>query len=85
MILRLARAYLLLLALLALTVASSFVPLGFGNTAINLAIAAAKAAIILVVFMKLSTNGPLVRLAMAATAFWLIILFGLSWIDLRGV
>jgi cytochrome c oxidase subunit 4 len=83
--LRLATAYIALLALLALTIGSSFLPLGFGNTAINLGVAGAKAVIIALAFMKLRAGGPLPRLVVATTGLWLLILFGLSWIALRGV
>ncbi|MEW6629701.1 MAG: cytochrome C oxidase subunit IV family protein [Pseudomonadota bacterium] len=70
--------YLGLLALLALTVASSFVDLGGFNVALNLAIAAAKAVVIGLMFMHLT--GTLPRLAVAAAGLWLVILFGLTLI-----
>ncbi len=75
---RLALAYIGLLALLALTVASSFVDLGGFNAALNLAIAAAKAGVIAVLFMHLAETEPLPRLALAAAGLWLAILFGLT-------
>jgi len=75
---RLALAYIGLLALLALTVASSFVDLGGFNAALNLAIAAAKAGVIAVLFMHLAETEPLPRLARAAAGLWLAILFGLT-------
>lgn len=71
-------AYLGLLVLLALTVGSSFLDLGDLNGAINLAIAAAKAIIIAVLFMHLAAGGVLPRLAVAATGLWLAILSGLT-------
>jgi cytochrome c oxidase subunit 4 len=73
-------AYLGLLALLGLTVGSSFLDLAGLNSALNLAIAAAKAAIIAILFMQLTTEGVLPRLAMAAAGLWLAILFGLTLI-----
>jgi cytochrome c oxidase subunit 4 len=85
MIVRFVGAYLALIALLALTVGSSFLPLGFGNTLVNLAIAFAKAGVILVAFMGLRRGEPLLRLVAAVAGLWLLILFGLSWVDLRGV
>jgi len=75
---RLALAYIGLLALLALTVASSFVDLGGFNAALNLAIAAAKAGVIAVLFMHLAETEPLPRRALAAAGLWLAILFGLT-------
>jgi cytochrome c oxidase subunit 4 len=75
---KLTLAYCGLLALLALTVGSSFLDLGGLNSALNLAIAAVKAVIIAVLFMQLAGEGMLPRLAVAATGLWLAILFGLT-------
>jgi cytochrome c oxidase subunit 4 len=75
---KLALAYVALMALLALTVGSSFIDLGGFNAALNLAIAAAKAGIIAVLFMHLAETEPLPRLAVAAAGLWLAILFGLT-------
>jgi cytochrome c oxidase subunit 4 len=77
----LALAYLALMALLALTVASSFADLGGFNAALNLAIAATKAGVIAIMFMHLGAAGPLPRLAVAAAGLWLAILFGLTLAD----
>ncbi|TGT75381.1 hypothetical protein EN802_07655 [bacterium M00.F.Ca.ET.159.01.1.1] len=55
-----------------------FVDLGGFNVALNLAIAAAKAILIAMLFMHLT--GMLPRLAVAATGLWLVILFGLTLI-----
>jgi cytochrome c oxidase subunit 4 len=74
-------AYVGLLLLLALTVASSFVDLSGLNSAVNLAVAAAKSAIIILIFMNFMEHGPLPRLAAAAAALWLLILFVLTLID----
>jgi cytochrome c oxidase subunit IV len=73
-------AYVVLLALLALTVGSSFFDLGGFNSALNLVIAAAKAAVIATLFMQLTGEGVLPSLAAAATGLWLAILFGLTLI-----
>ncbi|TPK69583.1 caa(3)-type oxidase subunit IV [Mesorhizobium sp. B2-4-19] len=73
-------AYVGLLLLLALTVGSSFLDLGGFNSAINLAIAAAKTAVIALVFMHLAGKGLLPRLVVAAVGLWLAILFGLTLI-----
>jgi cytochrome c oxidase subunit 4 len=77
---KLAFAYVGLLALLALTVGSSFVELGGFNSTVNLAIAAAKAVIIGIVFMHLAGAAVLPQLAVAAAGLWLLILFGLTLI-----
>ena len=70
--------YLGLLALLALTVASSTLDLSGFNVALNLVIAVAKAIVIAVIFMHLS--GTLPKLAVAAAGLWLALLFGLTLI-----
>jgi cytochrome c oxidase subunit 4 len=75
---KLALAFFGLMALLALTVGSSFIDLGGFNVALNLAIAAAKAGIIAILFMHLAETEPLSRLAVAAAGLWLAILFGLT-------
>lgn len=75
---KLTLAYIGLLVLLALTVGSSFLDLSGFNSAVNLAIAAAKAAVIAVLFMHLAGEGALPRLVMAAVGLWLAILFGLT-------
>ena len=72
---------LLLLALLALTVASTMVPLGPWNTALNLGFAAGKAVIIGLVFMHLRRSGILVSLTVLALALWLAILILLTLLD----
>ncbi|TPM26573.1 cytochrome C oxidase subunit IV family protein [Mesorhizobium sp. B2-3-5] len=74
---KLSFAYAGLLTLLGLTVGSSFVDLGGFNSAINLAIAAAKTAVIALLFMHLTSKG-LPRLVVAAVGLWLVILFGLT-------
>nr|WIE94694.1 cytochrome C oxidase subunit IV family protein [Mesorhizobium sp. WSM4875] len=77
---RLAFTYAALLALLALTVGSSFVDLHGANTSVNLLIAALKAGLVGAVFMKLNAEETLPSLAVAAVALWLAILFGLTLI-----
>ena len=73
--------WLALMALFLLTLASSFVPLGGFNTALNVAIAVAKAALVAIIFMKLRISSALVRLAALAGVAWLMILVGLSLTD----
>jgi cytochrome c oxidase subunit IV len=70
-----------LLALLVLTVASSFVHLGGWNAAVNVIIAGAKAALVAVFFMHLRERPALVRLAAVLGVVWLMILIGLSLSD----
>ncbi len=71
-----------LMAFLAATFASSYVPLGGWNSALNMAISVAKALLIALFFMELRNAGALLRIAAAIGLLWLAILFGLSWTDL---
>jgi cytochrome c oxidase subunit 4 len=75
--LKLAAVYVALIALLGATYAVSFVDLGGANFWINLAIAAAKTALVALFFMRVATT-PLARsVAVTAIAF-LTILYWLS-------
>jgi len=73
--------YVGLLALLGITVASSFVPLGGGNSLINLAIAIAKAALIGAAFMHLRKSGVLVSLCVVVLLFWIGLMYGFTLKD----
>jgi cytochrome c oxidase subunit 4 len=73
--------YAALLALLAITIGSSFLHLGALNPAINIGVAFAKAALIFWVFMELREASGLVRLFAVAAACWLLILFFLGGAD----
>jgi cytochrome c oxidase subunit 4 len=70
-----------LMILLALTAASSYLPMGAWNTAINMGISAAKALLIALFFMHLRHAGALLRIAALTGLLWLALLFGLSWSD----
>jgi cytochrome c oxidase subunit 4 len=70
-----------LILLLAITAASSRIDLGWGNAAINIAIAVLKALLILLVFMQLRANRGLPRLAAGVAALWLGILYVLTFAD----
>lgn len=70
-----------LLILLALTVGSAYIPLGTFNIAINLSVAAMKAVLIGLFFMKLNRSGPLLRLTSVAGLFWLALMFILTSSD----
>lgn len=75
------RCWLALMILLAATTASAFVPLGSLNLPISLAIAVAKALIVLLFFMELRASRPLVRSFAAAGFFWLLIMIVLTGAD----
>ena len=57
--------WLALLALLALSAGSAWIPLGWINTAIGLAVATVKALLVALVFMRLRAGHPLLRLTNA--------------------
>ncbi|GHD05030.1 cytochrome C oxidase subunit IV family protein [Tianweitania populi] len=78
----LALVYLGLLALLALTVAGSFLPLGHASPAVSFGIAMAKALLIVWFFMGFRREGWAVRLAVLAGLVWLTILLSLTLLDL---
>jgi cytochrome c oxidase subunit 4 len=70
-----------LLALLILTLGSAYVSLGWLNGVVNLAIAVAKALLVMAFFMHLRSSHYVLRLFAAAGFFWLAILIGLSLSD----
>jgi cytochrome c oxidase subunit 4 len=74
-------AWVALLALLALTIAASFAPLGRVLPYVSYAIAIAKSAIVVWLFMELRTRDGLQRLALAAGFAWIAILFVLLFAD----
>jgi cytochrome c oxidase subunit 4 len=67
--------------LLALTCASSYLPMGPWNTVANTGISCAKALLIAVFFMHLRNAGALLRIAAVTALLFLAILFGLSSTD----
>jgi cytochrome c oxidase subunit 4 len=70
-----------LIGLLLLTLGSAYMRLGALNSAINLAIAVAKALLVMLFFMHLRSAHYMLRIAAAAGFFWLAILIGLSLTD----
>jgi cytochrome c oxidase subunit 4 len=70
-----------LLVLLALTCGSSFIAMGGWNLAVNLAVAVAKALLVVVVFMRLAKSAPMVVVVALVAAFDLEILVVLSLPD----
>ena len=70
-----------LVALLAVTTALAYLPLGRAALPAALAVACAKAAVIVLVFMELAKASGLTRIAAGAGLFWLCILLGLPAID----
>ena len=73
--------WLALLALLALSAGTAWIPLGWMNTAIGLAVATLKALLVAIVFMRLRTSHPLLRLTALAGLVTLALLFALAGAD----
>ena len=70
-----------LVLLLALTTGAAFLPLGRLNLFVALAIAVAKALLVLLFFMELKRSSGLVRAFAFAGFFWLLILLTLTSAD----
>ena len=70
-----------LMACLAATLASSYVPMGAWNSLANMAISCLKALLIALFFMHLRRSGALLRIAAITGLLWLALLFGISWTD----
>jgi cytochrome c oxidase subunit 4 len=75
------RCWIALILLLAATTTLAFVPLGTLNLFVALAIAIAKALIVLLFFMELRAGRPLVRTFAGAGFFWLLIFIVLTSAD----
>ncbi len=73
--------YAALLALLALTVGLSFLPLSPVRIAAHLAIALVSALMIVLVFMRLRASPHLVQVIAGGSVLWLVILFGFTFLD----
>ena len=74
----------LLMLLLVLTVAAARVDLGAANVPIALAIAIAKAILIVLFFMHVRYGSPLVRLFAAGGFFWLLIMLAFILADVQA-
>ena len=74
--------YLALVALLAITVGAALLPIG-GNAkpVVGLVIAAAKAGLIVAVFMEFRERRGMVRVFASAGLFWLLLMFILTGSD----
>lgn len=70
-----------LLMLLGLTAGSAFIPMGMFNTVANLGIAIAKALLVMMFYMRLKSDSPLLHLVAAAGFAWLALLIALSLAD----
>ena len=70
-----------LLALLVLTVAANFIPLGKFNVVIALMIAISKTFLVMLFFMHVRYSGRLVWIYVGVGFFWLAILLALTMAD----
>jgi cytochrome c oxidase subunit 4 len=75
--------WLVLLILLGLNIAGSFLDLGAFNRPLTIAIAALQAFLIIGFFMYMRTAAPVPRIAAAAGFVWLLIMMGLTLSDYR--
>jgi len=78
---RLVGVWVLLMLLLALTVGTAFLPLGVGNTLLNLLIAAVKASLVVAFYMHLRTAGTPLPLVASTGLLWLLLLVVLTLAD----
>ncbi|HEY2816990.1 MAG TPA: cytochrome C oxidase subunit IV family protein [Casimicrobiaceae bacterium] len=74
-------AWIALLALLAMTCGSAYIPMGTFNVVVNFAVASVKALIVAFVFMQLRKDHAMVWIVAAAGLLWLAMLAGLSGAD----
>lgn len=70
-----------LLALLAATIACAFIPMGVGNMIASLTIAVAKALLVMVFYMRLKRDAPLLRIVAAAGFAFLTVLIVFTLVD----
>jgi cytochrome c oxidase subunit 4 len=75
-------AWVALITLLALTIGASFAPLGPVLPFVSYAIAIAKTALIIWLFMEMKTRDGLQRIALGVGFVWLFILLLLSFADI---
>ena len=75
------RVFILLIVMTGLTVAVAYVDLGWGNTPVALGIALFKATLVILFFMHVRYNTPVMWLFAAAGFFWLLILLVLTMQD----
>jgi cytochrome c oxidase subunit 4 len=70
-----------LIALTGLTTGVAFINLGKWNTVVALAIAVCKATLVVLFFMHLRWSSNLLRIVVASSLLWLVILIGLTLSD----
>lgn len=73
--------WLVLILLFAASLGSAYFPLGLGNVAANLGIAAVMIVLLVTFLMDLRSAQTIVRIVAAAGLFWLILMFSLTFND----
>ncbi len=71
----------ILLALTGLTVGVSYIHMGFFNVPVALAIACLKVSFVLLFFMHLKYEGPIIVLSLIGTVTFLMIMIGFTFWD----
>lgn len=79
--LRLIGVWLVVIALLGLSLGTSYIPLGRFNSIVCVTIGFIQALLVWTFFMRLRWSGLLVRLIAAIGVLWLLLLLGLSLTD----
>jgi cytochrome c oxidase subunit IV len=74
-------AWAVLVVLAAINLGSAYVPLGAGNVALNLLIAAVMAVVLAVFLMDLQNAKTLIRVVSVTGLFWMIFMFALTFSD----
>ena len=71
----------LLLILTGVTVAVSYMDLGFFNVPVALGVACTKVTLVLLYFMHLKYEGPIINLSFVGTITFLLIMIGFTFFD----
>ncbi|MCA6124418.1 oxidase [Bradyrhizobium sp. WSM 1704] len=74
-------AWIVLMGLFAISLGSAYIPLGHGNVAVNLLIAAVMLAVLATFLMDLKNAKSLVRIVAMAGLFWIMMMFSLTFSD----
>lgn len=80
-VLRLIGIWLAVVALLGVSLGTSYIPMGLGNSIVCVAIAFIQAFLVWTFFMRLRGSGILVRLIAVVGLLWILLLLGLSLTD----
>lgn len=76
-----ALAWIALIVLFAISFGTAYLPLGAGNVALNLSIAAAMIGVLVIFLMDLRNSKTLPRIIAGAGLFWSVLMFALTFCD----